>query len=483
MVQGGAITLLLFFINMVMANPIRMASGIISCYKYVNYAIEVLQKDAPIAFIKEKNGGGDPIMLNPTKRSRDLAIKILKTFIEGNKLRADIADLNAYKNAIDSIELDTSKEADKWFSVGSIMKSSEKVPFGYLAEVLLQAAIVARFVEGRTGGSINTAHVAKYIKQFLVDKSDSGAYTAVKGPSDTKKSIAKAFKYTVPNKKASVGIDTVYAFYVLNGSAFTYLNARKSVLASSPDLAPYIVDACRYVNSGACKEHAEYFYNNGRRDRIDIVSTSISGQDKKNPSKADIVTAYYEGWSGNDRAPGKPIAMKLNLSVKINHITQVGQASGLHSEAMKTFASAVGMTLSTTTINKINKINLEPITPQSQTEVYKLVYNEMSKASDIDKLINGISYFISFNDKTINVVDIGAGLKVYFVENLQMLKKQFKGKKVSAKTRVTGGGNYVLDVYLGDSQILELSSRKTGGIYRNFVNTGDALRNILSKPL
>jgi len=466
-----------------MANPIRMASGLTSCYKYITYAIEVLKKDAPIAFIKEKNGGGDPIMLNPTKKSRDHAIKVLKTFIEGNKLRADITDLNAYKNAIDSMELDTSKEADKWFSVGSIMKSSEKVPFGYLAEVLLQAAIVARFVDGRTGTSITPTHVAKYLKQFLTDKSDSGAYTAVKGPTDTKKSIAKAFKFTVPNKKTSVGVDTVYVFYVLNGSAFTYLNARKSVLASSTDLAPYIADACRYVNSGACKEHAEYFYNNGRRDRIDIVSTSISGQDKKNPSKADIVTAYYEGWSGNDSSPGKPIAMKLNLSVKINHITQVGQASGLHSEAMKTFASAVGMTLSTTTINKINKINLEPITPQSQTEVYKLVYNEMSKASDIDKLINGISYFISFNDKTINVVDIGAGLKVYFVENLQMLKRQFKGKKMSAKARTTGGGNYVLDVYLGDSQILELSSRKTGGIYRNFVNTGDALRNILSTPL
>jgi hypothetical protein len=465
-----------------MANPIRMASGLTSCYKYITYAIDVLKKDAPIAFIREKNGGGDPIMLNPTRKSRDFAIKILSEYTVGNKL-SNIPDITTYRNALDTIELDTSKEADRWFSVGSIMKSSEKVPFGYLAEVLLQAAIVARFVDGRTGTSVTPTHVAKYLKQFLTEKSQSGAYSAVKGPADTKKSIAKAFKYTVPNKKASVGVDTVYAFYVLNSSAFTYLNARKSVLASSSDLAPYIADACRYVNSGACKEHAEYFYNNGRKDRIDIVSTSISGQDKKNPSKADIVTAYYEGWSGNDSSPGKPIEMKLNLSVKINHITQVGQASGLHSDAMKTFASAVGMTLSTTTINKINQINLKPITPQSQTEIYKLVYNEMSKASDIDKLINGISYFISFNDKTINVVDIGAGLKVYFVENLQMLKRQFKGKKMSAKIRVTGGGNYVLDVYLGDSQILELSSRKTGGIYRNFVNTGDALRNILSKPL
>ena len=459
-----------------------MASGLTSCYKYITYAIDVLKKDAPIAFIREKNGGGDPIMLNPTRKSRDFAIKILSEYTVGNKL-SNIPDITTYRNALDTIELDTSKEADRWFSVGSIMKSSEKVPFGYLAEVLLQAAIVARFVDGRTGTSVTPTHVAKYLKQFLTEKSQSGAYSAVKGPADTKKSIAKAFKYTVPNKKASVGVDTVYAFYVLNSSAFTYLNARKSVLASSSDLAPYIADACRYVNSGACKEHAEYFYNNGRKDRIDIVSTSISGQDKKNPSKADIVTAYYEGWSGNDSSPGKPIEMKLNLSVKINHITQVGQASGLHSDAMKTFASAVGMTLSTTTINKINQINLKPITPQSQTEIYKLVYNEMSKASDIDKLINGISYFISFNDKTINVVDIGAGLKVYFVENLQMLKRQFKGKKMSAKIRVTGGGNYVLDVYLGDSQILELSSRKTGGIYRNFVNTGDALRNILSKPL
>ena len=466
-----------------MANHIRMASGLNSCFKYINYAIEVLKKDGPIAFIKEASGGGDPIMLNPTKISRINAIKVLSSLIEGNKLRADIVDLKTYKYFLDTIELDTSKEANRMFTVGSIMKSSEKVPFGYLAEVLLQAAIVARFVDGRTGNQISAADVAKFLKQFLTEKSESGAYTAVKGPSDTKKSIAKAFKYTIPNKKTSVGVDTVYAFYVLNDAAFTYLNARKNALATSGDLAPYIADACRYVNSGACKEHAEYFYTNGRRDRIDIVSTSISGQDKKNPTKADIVTAYYEGWSGNDASPGKPMPMKLNLSVKINHVTQVGQASGLHSEAMKTFSSAVGVTLSTKAINEINKINTRPITRQSQIEVYKLVYNEMAKASDMDKLIDGISYFISFGDRTITIVDIGAGLKTYFIENLYMIKKHFKGKKLSAKVRVTGAENYVLDVYLGDTQILELSSRKTGGIFRNFVNTGDGLRNILSKPL
>ncbi len=466
-----------------MANPIRMASGLNSCLKYINYAIEVLKKDGPIAFIKESTGGGDPIMLDPTKSSRIEAIKVLSTVIEGGKLRADISDLKSYKTFVDAIELDTAKEFGKKLSVGSIMKSNEKVPFGYLAEVLLQAAIVARFVDGRTGDQITPTHVAKFLKQFLTDKSESGAYTAVKGPADTKKSIAKAFKYTVPNKKTSVGNDTVYVFYVLNSAAFTYLNARKSVLANSPDLAPYIADACRYVNSGACKEHAEYFYTNGRRDRIDVVSTSISGQDKKNPTKADIVTAYYEGWSGNDASPGKPMPMKLNLSVKINHVTQVGQASGLHSEAMKTFSSAVGVTLSTKTINEINKINTKPITRQSQIEVYKLVYNEMAKANDMDKLIQGISYFISFGDKTITIVDIGAGLKTYFIENLYMIKKHFKGKKLTAKVRVTGSENYVLDVYIGDTQILELSSRKTGGIFRNFVNTGDGLRNILSQPL
>ena len=78
------------------------------------------------------------------------------------------------------------------------------------------------------------------------------------------------------------------------------------------ELDGYISDSIQYVNSSECKDHADYFYTNGKVDRIDIIGMGVLGQ---NITKADIKTQYYEAWTGG--RTGEKLRMNLKLSVKI----------------------------------------------------------------------------------------------------------------------------------------------------------------------
>mgnify|MGYP003332336813 CR=1 FL=1 len=95
------------------------------------------------------------------------------------------------------------KEKIDWNpTVGNIMKDGEKIPFGYLAEIILQAAIVAKFVDKRDKSKkVNENDIKKFLKQFLEKSSDTQAKMEILGDisQKTKKSttISKAFQYDV----------------------------------------------------------------------------------------------------------------------------------------------------------------------------------------------------------------------------------------------------------------------------------------------
>ena len=61
--------------------------------------------------------------------------------------------------------------------------------------------------------------------------------------------------------------------------------------------------------------------------------------------------------------------------------------------------------------------------------------------------------------------------------------KRFKGKKIDAQVTTGGGAGVTKQVkYLIDGEVLfSINSRYTGGTYRNFINTGPLLREILEK--
>ena len=472
-----------------MANPIYNTTSITSLSGYINHAIEILQKKEDVTLIKEYSGG-EPLIFNLKSSSskNEDAIKKLKSLLPmAEKNTLTIKD---YKDKLKSISLDI-KETVSWpITAGNIMKSGEKIPFGYLAECLLQAAIVARFVDKRDKDqTINERDVIKFISQFVTKKSDSAAETAILEKLPSSKAVNKAFQYDAPNKNTKIGKDKVYVYYSLNDGAFRWLEKKVKTISSNSELMPFIKDAISYVNSGTCVEHSNYFYTNGRVDRIDIVSLGIMGQGQ---TKADIRTQYYEGWQGGKT--GKKVEMHLNLSVKIRHVDQVGQLSGIDSQTYSRLVEYFGASLSSAqkkTIDENAMIlmkNPGVINKTAQGKIYEIVYNQLQTATNVSKLLDGMQYFIAFTKKeaeTLNVVDIGSGLKVYFVKNLDNVKKSYKNSRV--KTEVTtGGGEGVtkqIKFIINNDVLFTISSRRTGGIYRNYISTGPLLRDILEGKL
>ena len=463
-----------------MANPIYNTKSLTSFKGYVEHAKETINSGGDIYFVKSLAGGDPEIMnLNASSAVNKKAVKLLNVLLA--KIAAGI-DAEHYKLELKEIPLDISGKTDWKPTAANIMKKGDKIPFGYLSETILQAAIIARFVYARPKTTTVTASmVAKCLLEFVNKKSSTSAVTAVGRFSAKSKAVNKAFEYDVDNLNTKIGKDKVYVLYSLNDSSFNWLSSRKSNLDNNSDLKQYFSDSLAYVNGGACRDHSHYFYTNGKTDRIDILSLGISGQGK---TKADIRTQYYEGWKGGKT--GTPHEMTLNLSVKINHVEQIGQVTGLTSDKYQILANSIGAKLSEATIKKIDKIikDMPKGDENSHTKVYQLAYNDMKKVGSVGELFKGIEYFISLTEaKTLTIVDIGSGLRTYFVKNLKQLEKSCAGQPVKSEVRITAGGNYNLTVSIGDKELIKFSSRKTGGVYRNFVLTGDALRNILSAPL
>jgi len=471
-----------------MANPIYNTQSVTSFKGYLNYAISELKKGKAISLIKSYSGG--EALLYNLKASITNTNTIKKLQSMANKKTLSLIE---YRNGLKSTKIDL-KETVNWeVTAGNIMKSGEKIPFGYLAESILQAAVVAKFTIKRDG-SVSASDIIKFLKDFIKNKSNSKAESILGAkPPAGSKAVNKAFEYTAPNKNKKIGEDSVYVYYSLNDGAFRWLENKLSSATSIPqDLTPYFNDAIQYVNSSSCKEHAEYFYTNGRKDRIDIVSLSIMGQGE---TKADILTQYYEGWSGP--GTGKKTKLNLNLSVKINHIDQVGQITGIDSKTFYRLTEYFGVPLSTFQKSEIDKnasVLLENTKvladAKKQGKIYDIVYEQLKKAPNkgISQLLKGIEFFIAFSAKeaeTLTVVDIGSGLRTYFIKNLQNVSNTFKNKKINAEVTTGGGAGITKQIkYLIDDEVLfSINSRYTGGTYRNFINTGPLLRNILEKPL
>ena len=469
-----------------MANPIYKTQSVQSLKGYLNYAITELKKGEGISVVKQYTGGpAELYVLKPRSANNLKTIKVLETLANKKTIT-----LEEYRAVLKSTSIDVTQSPGFNVTAGNIMKSGEKIPFGYLAETILQAAIVARFTIKRDS-LVTTAEVIKLLRDFVQRKSDKTAEGFLSKSASTSKAIVKAFEYAGLNENKKIGTDSVYVLYTLNEGAYKWLeNKLSSATATAPaDLVPYVSDAITYVNSPHVKTHAEYFYTNNRRDRIDIISLGILGQGN---TKADIITDYYEGWDGT-AGSGKKVNMKLNLSVKINHVDQVGQLSGIDADTYDRLTGFFGVPLSSEQKMQIDKLaaplkeNTKVIGDvKKQAQIYEIVYDQLTKAANknIDVLLKGIEFFIAFDEKeaqTLSVIDIGSGLKTYFVNNLKNAAKSFKNKKISSSI-TTGGGlgtTKQIKYSIDDEVLFAISSRHTGGVYRNFITTGPLLRELL----
>ena len=454
-----------------MANPIYKLESRTSVQKYLLHAKKILSTEESVPLVKQLSGGDVEIHnLNKSVENQKAIAALDYLQIKGSSL-----DIKTFKENIKTIKIDTSAS---WpATVANIMKPGDRVPKGYFAETILQAAIAAKFVYAR---EVKADHrmVVRMLVDFLTNSSDSRAMNAVREYLKSgSKAVAKAFEYQAPNKTIS-GQDTIYVLYVLNDASFKYLQKRVSNLYGDPDLKSFIDDSVNYVNQSSVTSHTDYFFNNGRVDRIDILSLGISGQGK---TKADIRTQYYEDWDGV--RGDKPMKMFLNISVKINDVEQVGQVTGITSDKWITLAQSFGSKIDDSVKAQIDSLVTAGVDRQSQTQIYKLAYENIKQnLTSTSKFFDGLEHYIALNEAdTLDVVNIGSGLKIYFVKEIRVLKERCKDERVSATISVSGGGNYTMKIKVGDMDILKIESRFTGGTYRNFISTGQALRNFLSK--
>jgi len=472
-----------------MANKISQTSSDRSPPLYVQYALGVIQeglqsKQKKFPFVNSK-GSIVNLSLETTSVVKNVLSEAQKVLRENNK--ADL--LKFLKNK----EYVVTRDNNKTYTIGDLAKPTrEKIEFGYLAEAILQCAITARLVE-RTK-TITPSIIANVVRKYL----NTSANYAWLEMSQTR-TVARKVEYEADNRDIRKK-DYIMCFIALNSKAFTYLKNREDVMETDVYLAPFFKDAANYVNRGAPLQHAEYFYTNGLVDKLVIKSLGVIGQKS---TKTDIQTIYYEGYDPNSFKSGKPVKFNLNISVKINNEEQFGQATGIYTEAMDRFASAVGVTLSpdvrekitnmipTTNVGSQNRLSMSPDDIRAKklhVEVYKLVYEDIqnqlnNKKGRIKSFFDGIEGFLSMKDPSLVVVNIGGGDIVYYTNRFNDLKQRLKNDTIRTNLIAQPSGNYVMDFYISSSskKVLRLSSRPIGPTFRNYVLSGEALRMWLSE--
>ena len=459
-----------------MANKISSVESIAGPLDYVEYVKTVLNTGGNYPFVI-KGGGVANIQID-----KKLAPPILKAAEKIKDRDQALAFLKDSKYVIATYQ-------NQQLPIGSLVKpSGKKIESGYLAEAILQAAIAARLVI--RDKDVAPSDVVKFLKDFI-------SSNKIWNTGKKSKAVNKITEYNASNLGKNFK-DKVINYMSLNDKAFRYLENNIESATSNPNIRSFFTDSVNYVNRSAPKEHSKYFYTNQREDLLKIESLGILGQ---GITKADIKTIYLEGYNPKAGFPGTEVDFNLNLSVKINEETQFGQASNVYSEAMQRFASSVGVKLSKDVEEKIKKLiptkikgtKIQPVMPHAEikqkklhTKVYELVYNDIAKQLDnkpkTDALLDGIIEFISLNDPTLVIIDIGMGDKLYFVNKIgKSLRKQLKGKNLKAEIKAQPSGNYKMTISIEGGEVIVLESRPTGGAFRNFVSSGKALRKWIAE--
>jgi len=469
----------------------------------------LFRETEPFPYVSNRTTG-DITYIDPF----DIEQKEKNTLIE--KLE-DLVFENA-KTVKEQLNLIKFKARNDTYSVAYLVKPGEKIPLGYIAETILQAAIIARFVMRKKNNSdITVKDVEEYVGAYI----DS---TEKWNSSKKSKQINKIVRFDADNYGESFK-DKVVGYLSLNTGAYAYLEKayKKGNLSRDALIGPFFKDSTSYVNKAEPKAHAWYFYNNGKVDLIEIESTSISGQAEGR--KADIVTRYREGYTGTPGS-GKPTKFDLELSVKIKGTKQFGQASNIHLTSIAKFMSYVGVKLDSETKNKIETIfaangltidgsgktekfllKKKPVTAvkieemgvwdKVMTIMYKKIKDEV-EGNNLRKVLSGIMDGIASKEEQgrlpaisevssknklpsrpgLSIVDIGEGANIYDVAKLV----PYLSKKGAITTDLGTGKNHGIKIYFKGELLTSLSSRRIQANFRNYIESGIVLRKWMSRP-
>ena len=478
-----------------MANRITQSPSLSSLVRYLDYAETLLSKPKEPIPLVDRNGDAHPYMLKEQSSVNAAAIaqiKKLRQNILQKKGGATKADQDNFRDTLNALKIDLVSPPSSFApTVGRIMKSTDRINRGNIGEAVLQAAITARFIDARPQTSkVTESQIVKHLEQFLkIGAREAGSKS---------KTIKAEIRGDGPNQDRKLGYDDVTTFYQLDYASFSYLKSKSSALASDPSIKSFITDSIAYVNKGTVREHSNYFFTNGRSDKIDIVAMGVKGQGK---TTSDVRVSFYEGYV-KGRKNGNPETVRLDISVKINDISQVAQVSGLEPATWDALATALGVELGKNTLDEINTIYTSSgkgirttFTRQTQISIYKTAHERLKvllNGTPSNNIWNGINRFLkgmemsseagkTFERYDFELVNIGTGLKTYFFKNLDFLKATYGTKPLKVAIRSTPKTYFLLVGVDAPGDMIIIDSHYTGGQYRNYILVGDKLRTLLAE--
>lgn len=510
-----------------MTNPIKTAGSVGSLLKYIQLAIPFFSGSESFPFVK--NAKGDVAYVDPNNITKVTVVTLGKKGMHTQSFPDMITPLTEFAGRMKSIKnmkeakviLNslTFQEGKMKYCFGDMAKPTDKIPLGYIAETILQAAIIARFVMRKDDNiDISVEDIEKYIGEYITstEKWNAGAAS---------KQVNRIVTFKAPNQDKDISADTIIGYMSLNDGAFAYLKKSyaKGSMSTDPSIGAFFKDALTYVNKSEPKVHAWYFYTNGKTDLIEILSTSISGQQEGR--KADIITRYREGYDGSSLNSGTLVNFNLELSVKIKGTAQFGQSTNIHLASIRKFMGYLGVQLDDKTKTDIETIfaknglkfkedgnttkillNGQPITAQTiqnmgvYESVMNIVYNKLKSVKQLSKVLPGILDGMASKEEQerlpslsgssskdelpvrpgLSIIDIGEGVSVYDIDNVIPYLK--KGGVVTTELKHELGGNNTLAVYYKNKVLVTLSSRRIQNNFRNYIQSGVVLRQWMSRP-
>ena len=181
-----------------MANAIINTTSITSLQAHISHALSQL-KGEQVTLIKGTSGDANIYTLKKSSSTNNKAIKALE-IMSKQKL-----NLINYKDGLKKIPIEVQERIAFTPHAGNIMKNGEKVPFGYLAEAIVQAAIVAKFTSKRDSAVTVTDIITK-LKEYFNKPTNRAVESYLIGKPPAKSvTVNKAFEYIGKNKKNLLG--------------------------------------------------------------------------------------------------------------------------------------------------------------------------------------------------------------------------------------------------------------------------------------
>lgn len=344
---------------------------------------------------------------------------------------------------------------------------------GDLSEPILSAAVVAKLI--KRGGAKIADIVVDDVKDVLIRTLNSDDFT-----------------FEVHDKDSNIS-DVIKFTLAIRGPAREFMNG-KDFWTKIDGLLNAVV---HYANSGQIDKYADYFYKNGKVDRIEISSDGMSDQRSR---KTDI-EAYATDENGNVK---KLKNLKISLKAGSTTIGQVGGgdiknpfrvsekgAQGVWTNANKLF-SPLGVEVPKPEGPVSNRADFWLNTYEAANEqISKMLIDPSarSEAGVIAKIANMINYHGTLNDPEVKLISLspktGTSITVSFNGLVDKLKQEhinLVSKLQIGRSKSTNEPRPKITIYdstSGESLItIRFSSTKDGTKSWNAIEIEPLLKNL-----